>query len=137
MIKNPQFYTLASQRLKKPLTKFNMLSIDIPYLRLEIRKKPKDYHLFFKEKTDLEVIKDYCKHEYMITTVDINDIDYFCSSMKYDEKGILFIEKSYCNISDMNTIIETKAYDFDDCYLTNCKLCLGFNKNGDRHLKIL
>lgn len=136
-MKATQFYTLASQKLRKPLTHYNTLSIDIPIIRLHIHKRPKDYHIFFKDKCGLEVIKNYCKHEYMITTININDIDYFCSSMQYDDKGILFVEKSYCNVDDLNTIIETKVYDFEDCHLSNCLLCIGFEENGGRLLKVL
>ena len=131
------FYTLASQQIKKPLTKFNVISLDIPVVRLQIRKKPVDYHVMFKEKKCLEVLRDYCKHEYLVTSINFNDIEYYCSLMSFKDKGILLVENAFCDMSEMSTIIESKTYDFEDSHLATCHLKLGYGPEGNRSLTIL
>jgi hypothetical protein len=131
-----KFYTLASQKIKRPLTKYNVISLDIPVVRLNLNKRERDYHIMFDDVKKLEVLKEYCKHEYLVTSVNINDIDYYCSLMTYNDKGILFIDNTYCVLDDLSTMIETKAYDFDEQKLSKCLLKLKMNKDGSRTLEV-
>lgn len=131
-----KYYTLASQKIRRPLTKFNILSLDIPVIRMRLNNRERDYHVMFDDKEKLNVLRDYCKHEYLVTSVNINDIDYYCSLMSYEDKGILFIDNTYCDTKDMSTIIETKAYDFDEQRLSRCVLKLNMNKDGTRSLVV-
>lgn len=130
-----KYYTLASQKIRRPLTRFNILSLDIPVIRLCLNNREKDYHVMFEDKGILSILKDYCRHEYLVTSVDMNDIDYYCS-LRYDDKGMIFINNTYCDLEDMSTVIETKAYDFDEQKLSTCVLKLNMNKDGSRTLVV-
>ena len=100
-----KFYTLASQQIKRPLTKYNVISLDIPVVRLNLNTKTRDYHIMFDDQKKLEVLKDYCKHEYLVTSININDIDYkkqvkICYNgvklKNYDEIILIIYRNPFC-----------------------------------------